>query len=46
MPNYALIQNIGGLACSLCHLPHSRRFTGHFVEPGLYCMSSNVTHYP
>jgi hypothetical protein len=42
---YAPIQNIGGLTCLLCHLLHFRRFSGHFVEPGLYCLSSNITHY-
>ena len=36
---YALIQNIVGLTCLLCHLLHSRRFSGHFIEPGLYCIS-------
>jgi hypothetical protein len=46
MPKYALIQNIGGLTCLLCHLLPFRRFSGHFVEPSLYCMSSNIyTHY-
>ena len=46
MPKYALIQNIGGLTCLLCHLLHFRRFSGHFVEPGLCCISSNITlHY-
>ena len=39
MPKYALIHNIGGLTCLLCHLLHFRRFSGHFVEPGLYCIS-------
>jgi hypothetical protein len=32
MSKYALIQNIGGLTCLLCHLLPSRRFSGHFVE--------------
>jgi hypothetical protein len=45
MSKYALIQNIGRLTCLLCHLLHSRRFSGHFVEPGLCCISSNITHY-
>jgi hypothetical protein len=45
MPKYALIQNIDGLTCLLCHLLPSRRFSGHFVEPGLCCISSNITHY-
>ena len=42
MPKYALIQNIGGLTCLLllCHLLPDpfRRFSGHFVEPGLYIL--------
>ena len=33
---YALIHNIGGRSCLLCHLLHFRRFSGHFVEPTLY----------
>ena len=45
MPKYALIQNIGGFTCFLCHLLPFRRFSGRFVEPSLYCMSSNITHY-
>jgi hypothetical protein len=45
MPKYALIKNIGALTCLLCHLHHSRRFSGHFVEPALYCISSNITLY-
>jgi hypothetical protein len=45
MPKYALIQNIGLLTCLLCHLLHFRRFSDHFVEPGLYCISSNITLY-
>jgi hypothetical protein len=36
MPEYALIQNIGRLACLLCHLLFFRRFSSHFVELGLY----------
>jgi hypothetical protein len=44
MPEYALIQNIGRLACLLCHLLFFRRFSSHFVEPGLYCLSSDITH--
>jgi hypothetical protein len=43
MPKYALIQNTGGLTCLLCHLLHFRRFSGHFVEPVLCCISSNIT---
>jgi hypothetical protein len=45
MSKYALIENIGGLTCLLCHLLHSRRFSNHFVEPGLYYSSSNITLY-
>ena len=38
MPKYALIQNIGGLTCLLCHLLPFRRFSGHFflTQPILY----------
>ena len=44
MPKYALIQNIGGLICLLCHLLHFRRFSGHFVEPGLYRIYHLILH--
>jgi hypothetical protein len=39
MSKFALIQTIGGLTCLLCQLLHSRRFSDHFVEPDLYCIS-------
>jgi hypothetical protein len=45
MSKCSLIQNIGGLTSLLCHLLHSRRFSGHFVEPGRYYPSSNITFY-
>jgi hypothetical protein len=41
MPVYALVQNIRRLACLLFF----RRFASNFVEPGLYCLSSDITHY-